>query len=142
MPEEAARRRRLGRVYYRPPGGESWVDVALRLRAALGDLRHEHAGRRVLIVAHEAVAYVLWYLVEGLTLAQLAELPGQSGLDNGSLTPSEAEIVQIEFIGVDKVQASESISQQTLLEGGRNKVSQGGRVKAFLTPGRWSRARC
>jgi 2,3-bisphosphoglycerate-dependent phosphoglycerate mutase len=86
MPEEAQRRRRLGRVYYRPPGGESWADVALRLRAALGDLRRDHADRRVLIVAHEAVAYVLRYLVEGLTVAQLAELAGASGLDNGSLT--------------------------------------------------------
>jgi len=86
MPEEAARRRRLGRIYYRPPGGESWADVALRLRAALGDLRRDHADRRVLTVAHEAVACVLRYLVEGLTLAELVELSAGGGLDNGSLT--------------------------------------------------------
>jgi broad specificity phosphatase PhoE len=86
LPEEADRRRRLGRIYYRPPGGESWVDVALRLRAVLGDLRRDHRDRRVLLFAHEAVAYVLRYLVEGLTLAQLVELSGGSGLDNGSLT--------------------------------------------------------
>lgn len=86
MPEEAERRRRLGRFYYRPPGGESWADVALRLRAMLGDLRRDHRDRRVLLVAHEAVAYILRYLVEGLNLAQLVELSGGSGLDNGSLT--------------------------------------------------------
>ena len=86
MPEEAERRRRLGRFYYRPPGGESWADVALRLRAMLGDLRRDHRDRRVLLVAHEAVAYILRYLVEGLTLARLVELSGGSGLDNGSLT--------------------------------------------------------
>ena len=40
----------------------------------------------MLLVAHEVVAYVLRYLVEGLTLAQLVELSGGSGLDNGSLT--------------------------------------------------------
>lgn len=86
MPEEAERRRRLGRFYYRPPGGESWADVALRLRAMLGDLRRDHRDRRVLLVAHEAVAYILRYLVEGLTLTHLVELSGGSGLDNGSLT--------------------------------------------------------
>ena len=86
MPEEADRRRRLGRIYYRPPGGESWADVALRLRAVLGDLRRDHRDRRVLLVAHEAVAYILRYLVEGLTLTHLVELSGGSGLDNGSLT--------------------------------------------------------
>src|SRR5690606_5666416 len=31
FPFEAERRARLGKFYYRPPGGESWVDVALRL---------------------------------------------------------------------------------------------------------------
>ncbi|MEE3921664.1 histidine phosphatase family protein [Micromonospora sp. BRA006-A] len=43
-PEEAQRRTRLGKFYYRPPGGESWTDVALRLRALLGDLRRDHEG--------------------------------------------------------------------------------------------------
>jgi len=86
MPEEAERRRRLGRIYYRPPGGESWADVALRLRAVLGDLRRDHRDRRVLLVTHEAVTYILRYLVEGLTLAELVELSGGYGLDNGSLT--------------------------------------------------------
>ncbi|MFF4649746.1 histidine phosphatase family protein [Streptomyces sp. NPDC001380] len=37
-PEEAVRRRRLGPLYYRPPGGESWADVALRVRSLLADL--------------------------------------------------------------------------------------------------------
>ncbi len=36
-PEEAARRRHLGKYYHRPPGGESWADVALRLRSFLGE---------------------------------------------------------------------------------------------------------
>jgi broad specificity phosphatase PhoE len=38
-PEEAHRRARLGKFYYRPPGGESWTDVALRVRSLLGGLR-------------------------------------------------------------------------------------------------------
>ena len=38
FPLEAERRRWLGKFYHRPPGGESWADVALRLRVFLADL--------------------------------------------------------------------------------------------------------
>ena len=85
LPDEADRRKRLGRFYYRPPGGESWADVALRLRSALGDFRREYRDRRVLLVAHDVVLLLLRYLVEGLSLDQLMELAG-TGLDNGCLT--------------------------------------------------------
>ncbi|SCG44993.1 histidine phosphatase family protein [Micromonospora halophytica] len=71
FPDEAARRQRLGKFYYRPPGGESWTDVALRLRALLGDLRRDHEGRRVLLFGHDALVFLLRYLVEGLTEAEL-----------------------------------------------------------------------
>ena len=71
-PEEAARRDRLGKFYYRPPGGESWTDVALRLRALLGDLRRDHEGRRVLLFGHDALVFLTRYLVEGLTEADLS----------------------------------------------------------------------
>src|SRR5690349_20038264 len=37
-PEESERRESLGKLYYRPPGGESWADVALRLRSVLAEL--------------------------------------------------------------------------------------------------------
>ena len=85
QPEEAARRGRLGRFYYRPPGGESWADVALRVRAALGDLRREYHDRRVLLVTHDVVLLLLRYVIEGLSVEGLLELAG-TGLDNGCLT--------------------------------------------------------
>ena len=34
LPEQAEFRRLLGKFYHRPPGGESWCDVILRLRSA------------------------------------------------------------------------------------------------------------
>jgi 2,3-bisphosphoglycerate-dependent phosphoglycerate mutase len=86
LPEEAARRKRLGRFYYRPPGGESWADVALRLRCALGDLRREYPDRRVLLVTHDADMFLLRYIIEGLSPARLMELAAAAGLDNGALT--------------------------------------------------------
>jgi broad specificity phosphatase PhoE len=89
LPDEAARRDRLGKFYYRPPGGESWADVALRLRAVLGDLRRDHDGGRVLLFAHEAVIYLLRYLLEGLTERELMAIAHDGGLANCSVTTWE-----------------------------------------------------
>jgi probable phosphoglycerate mutase len=71
LPDEQRRRARLGKFYYRPPGGESWVDVLLRLRSLLGDLRAEHPDGRVVLFAHEATVLLIRYLVEGLDEEQL-----------------------------------------------------------------------
>lgn len=66
-PEEATRKRRLGKFYYRPPGGESWADVALRVRSMLSDIDQEHRGGRVLVVAHDAVVVITRYVLERLS---------------------------------------------------------------------------
>jgi broad specificity phosphatase PhoE len=87
-PREAVRRARLGPFYYRPPGGEAWTDVALRLRGVLGDLRRDHADRRVLLFAHEAVVFLLRYLIEDLTEAQVRQLSA-ARLHNASVTSWE-----------------------------------------------------
>ncbi|MFF7632743.1 histidine phosphatase family protein [Kitasatospora sp. NPDC008050] len=73
-PEEAARRRKMGELYYRPPGGESWADVALRVRDCLRDLCAAHAGRPVLVVAHDNVVLMLRYVLERLTEQELLAL--------------------------------------------------------------------
>ncbi|MFI6443122.1 histidine phosphatase family protein [Kitasatospora sp. NPDC050543] len=73
-PEEAARRRKMGELYYRPPGGESWSDVALRVRSLLRDLCAEEAGRPVLLVAHDCTVLMLRYALERLTEQQLTAL--------------------------------------------------------------------
>jgi 2,3-bisphosphoglycerate-dependent phosphoglycerate mutase len=84
MPDEAARRRYLGKFYYRPPGGESWADVALRLRGALDDMRRRYPDGRVLLVCHEAVIFLLRYLIEDLTVDEL--LSGSGRLANTGLS--------------------------------------------------------
>src|SRR3546814_12442354 len=65
-PEQAAARAFLGKLYHRPPGGESWADVAARVRTVLTDLRPDHTGERVCIVAHQAVITLCRYALEGL----------------------------------------------------------------------------
>lgn len=84
-PQEAARRERLGEFYYRPPGGEAWTDLALRLRGVLHDLRRDHADQRVLLFAHEAVVFLLRYLIEEHTEAEVSELSA-ARLRNASVT--------------------------------------------------------
>ena len=65
-PEEAQRRAAVGEWRYRPPGGESLADVTLRVRDFLGELASAAPGRRVLLVAHDAVVVALGLAVAGL----------------------------------------------------------------------------
>lgn len=86
FPDEAKRRRWLGKLYYRPPGGESWADVALRLRSWLADLERSSPDGAVLVFCHDAVIMLLRYVLEGLDEERLLELARTETLANGSIT--------------------------------------------------------
>jgi broad specificity phosphatase PhoE len=86
LPEEAARRRWLGKFYYRPPGGESWADVALRLRSFLRDVDLVNDGECVLIAAHDAVILLFLYICIGLSEEQLLEFSITHTVTNASVT--------------------------------------------------------
>ncbi|MFI0348844.1 histidine phosphatase family protein [Actinomadura sp. 9N407] len=82
-PEEADRLARLGKFYYRPPGGESWADLALRLRSFYRDVEDEAArrrgsgaadGERVLVATHDAIVVMTRYLVENLSEREVMEI--------------------------------------------------------------------
>ena len=88
-PDEATRRDHVGKFYYRPPGGESWVDVALRLRSLRDSLAREHTDRRVLVVAHEVPIIIMRYLIERLDEQAALELSRSARLANCSLTTFE-----------------------------------------------------
>jgi broad specificity phosphatase PhoE len=79
FPEEAERRRYVGKFWYRPPGGESWADVAQRVRAALTDLRLDHDGDRVLLVAHDVPILLARYVLEHLDVGDVLSLAGVIG---------------------------------------------------------------
>ena len=85
FPEEAERRSRLGKFYYRPPGGESWADVAGRVRAVL----EAHApgdGERLLVVSHQAVIMLVRYVLEGLTEREVLRIDREQGVLNTAVT--------------------------------------------------------
>lgn len=84
--DESERRARLGKFYHRPPGGESWSDVLLRLRAALDDMRREAAGERVLLVAHQVVVLLVRYVVERMDEQQILAIDAQGDVANCSVT--------------------------------------------------------
>jgi probable phosphoglycerate mutase len=62
-PDEAAHRAKMGKFYHRPPGGESWADVILRLRSSLNSIALQYEGKRVLIVCHQVVVLCMRYIL-------------------------------------------------------------------------------
>src|SRR4051795_3232882 len=86
FPEEAQRRDLLGKFYYRPPGGESWADVALRIRSVLATEGLRYDCERLMIVAHQAVIMVFRYVLEELTEQELLVVDKEEQVANASLT--------------------------------------------------------
>lgn len=66
-PEEKDRRAKLGKYHHRPPGGENYPDVALRLHSFLGTLTRETAGESVLVVCHSVVVLIFRKLLERIS---------------------------------------------------------------------------
>lgn len=89
-PQEALARMRVGKFDYRPPLGESWADVAHRLRGVV-DALHACAHARVMIVTHEVVVLCLRYLLEGLTTAQLMAIDRKLTIANCAITRYRSE---------------------------------------------------
>lgn len=86
FPDQAEFRRLLGKFYHRPPGGESWCDVILRLRSALDTLSLHYSGDRVLIVCHQVVVLCLRYLLECMDEEQILGIDAAQEIANCSVT--------------------------------------------------------
>jgi len=86
FPEQAELRRALGKFYYRPPGGESWTDVILRLRSFAESLLREHPGERVAILTHQVCVLCLRYVLERQTEEQLLAIDRQGDVANCAVT--------------------------------------------------------
>jgi broad specificity phosphatase PhoE len=88
FPDQAEARSRVGKFYHRPPGGESWCDVILRLRSVLDtmSLHHAHPGSRVLIVAHQVIVLCLRYLIEELTEEEILAIDREGDVANCGVT--------------------------------------------------------
>jgi broad specificity phosphatase PhoE len=86
FPELAEQRAHVGKFYFRPPGGESWCDVILRLRSALDTLTREYRRERVLIVGHQITVNCLRYLLERMSEHQILDIDRRADVPNCSVT--------------------------------------------------------
>lgn len=85
-PQQAEFRRILGKFYHRPPGGESWADVILRLRSLLDTVSLHYGGRRVMIVGHQVVVLCLRYIIENLSEEEILAIDRAGDVANCSVT--------------------------------------------------------
>ncbi|QAY77121.1 histidine phosphatase family protein [Sphingosinicella sp. BN140058] len=90
-PDQAEHRALLGKFYHRPPGGESWADVILRLRSALDTISLHYADKRVLIACHQVVVLCFRYILEELTEAEVIAISRESNVLNCGICEYEFE---------------------------------------------------
>jgi broad specificity phosphatase PhoE len=86
FPEQVELRRTLGKFYYRPPGGESWTDVILRVRSVIDTMLREHAGQRVAVVAHQVIVLCFRYALERLDERAILDIDRAGDVANCSVT--------------------------------------------------------
>jgi 2,3-bisphosphoglycerate-dependent phosphoglycerate mutase len=85
-PEQWEMRVQMGKFYYRPPGGESWCDVILRLRSVLNHVQIQYRNERVLVVGHQVIVLCFRYLLEELSEERILEIDRQGEVANCSIT--------------------------------------------------------
>jgi len=90
-PDEAQHRSMLGKFYHRPPGGESWADVILRLRSALNTINLHYSDKRVLIVCHQVVVLCMRYILEELEESEILAIDKQADVLNCGICAYEFE---------------------------------------------------
>lgn len=91
FPELSTQRSHVGKFYFRPPGGESWCDVILRLRSLVEMTTREHGGQRVLVVAHQVIVNCMRYLLESMDEAEILAIDKLADVPNCSVTSYEYE---------------------------------------------------
>jgi len=82
FPDQAEQRAILGKFYHRPPGGESWADVILRLRSMLNTINLHYSDKRVLVVCHQVVVLCFRYILEELDEAEILKIDKEAEVFN------------------------------------------------------------
>ena len=86
FPELAAQRALVGKFYFRPPGGESWCDVILRLRNVIDTITREYRCDRVLLVSHQVIVNCFRYLLDCLDEQAILEIDRKADVPNCGVT--------------------------------------------------------
>lgn len=101
FPELCDLRERWGKFYFRPPAGESWADVILRLRSFIETDLSKLADENVLIVTHEVVIRCFRYILENLSEHEIMTIDKASDVENGAVTSyefdAETKTIRLKF---------------------------------------------
>ena len=124
---EAQRRERTGKLYYRPPGGESWCDVALRVRSLFTTWQQELTGRRVAVFSHQAVIMCARMVIEHLGERELLDIDRSEPLVNCSMTTYESDRGRLVLVRANDVSAVDRQDEPVTKE-------PGAQVAADVTP--------
>jgi broad specificity phosphatase PhoE len=80
-PEELKERSRDG-FHWRPPSGESFTDLEVRLNLMLDKLSRKCDGETAIIVCHGEIMWTMIYLLEGLTPAEFRKVNRKGHIEN------------------------------------------------------------
>jgi alpha-ribazole phosphatase/probable phosphoglycerate mutase len=90
-PRAAMEAARLAAIHTPYPEGESYAQVAARIRSFLSDLAARHDGARIMLIGHAATLYALEHLARGrpleLTVGEWPQRPWRYALDARGLAP-------------------------------------------------------
>ena len=86
MPWELRRKEKEGLYHYRPPGGENWPDIELRIHSFLGTLARDYYGQKVLIVVHGHWLILFQQLIHHFSIAEAVRRYHEHLAPNASIT--------------------------------------------------------
>ncbi len=92
-PEEIERKQREGLYHYRPPGGENWPDIELRIHSFLGTLSRDCEGLKVLIVVHGHWMILFQRLVHRFSIDEALRRYSEAIVENASVTIYRGETI-------------------------------------------------
>src|ERR1039457_751429 len=90
-PEEAKRRAKEGKYFYRPPGGEYRPDVRIRIRSFLDTIVRDCRGLNVLVVCHSVVVLSFRALLERWGEVEYLQVDKENDVKNASVTHYQFE---------------------------------------------------
>ncbi len=85
-PQEVERKSWDGKYYYRPPGGESYPDVALRVHSFFDTLIRNYKQKNVLIVTHSITILMFRKLLERLSEEEVLDIHENQRIENASIS--------------------------------------------------------
>ena len=86
FPFEYDRKKKEGKYYYRPSGGESYPDVNLRVWSFLTTLVREYPKQKILVVSHSVVMLAFRKLLEKLSEREVMNINKEDKIKNCGIT--------------------------------------------------------